>query len=277
MRTHLKFIGALLVAAVPAGAFGQTLPVTVDGNEAHVTIELPGGIGAELTITFEDVEGLTPTSLDITAELANPLDPGILSRLPANVSVPASFPVLVKIVPSTSSTLSFSGVYEVSLYTHNLQLNPALPKSFFKAPSTDPPSPFQDITVTEASGSYRAGGSGGDFSEFLIVVDNRPINAVINGKFDLLQARLTELSALIPAGVLNTLQTLLNQARLLHNFGLSVAAMGVLQTFSLYVEALSGQVIPDTWQAQDPGLTNVAGLLRSAADTLIFSLDRKVQ
>ncbi len=124
MRSLLKSIWPLLVVAVPAGAFGQTLPVTVVGDEARVTIELPGGIGAELTIAFEDVEGLDPTSLDISAELVSPLDLTILDRLPANVSIPGSFPVLVKIAPSASSVLSFSGVAEVELYTHNLQLDP---------------------------------------------------------------------------------------------------------------------------------------------------------
>jgi hypothetical protein len=276
VRILLKWIWVGLVVAVPAAAFGQTLPVTVEGNEARVTIELPGGIGAELTITFEDVEGLTPTSLDVTAELVSPLDLGILSRLPANVSIPGSFPVLVEIVPSASSLLTFSGKYDISLYTHNLELNPAVPMSFFKAPSNPPQSSFEDITVTEESGSYRAGGSGGDFSEFLIVVDNRPINTVINGKFNALQARLTQHSALIPGVVLNTLLALLNQASLLNNFGLTSAAIGVLQVFSQYVEALSGQFIPDVWQAHDPNTINVAGVLRSAADTLIFSLERKL-
>ena len=59
MRSNLKLIWALLIVAFPAGAFGQTLlPVTVSDDEARVTIELPGGIGAELTIAFEDVVGL---------------------------------------------------------------------------------------------------------------------------------------------------------------------------------------------------------------------------
>jgi hypothetical protein len=266
------------MVAVPAGAFGQTLPVTVSGNEASVTIELPGGIGAELTITFEDVEGLTPTSLDVSAELVSPLDFAILSRLPAGVSIPQSFPVLVTIEPSASSLLSFSGTYHISLYTHNLQLNPAVPLSLFKAPRTDPfspPSPFGDITVSEGRGSYRAGGSGGDFSEFLIVVDNRPINAVINGKFDALQASLTEHSGSIPASVLNSLFSLLTQARTLYNLGLPIAAIFKLKAFSLLVEATSGIAIPDVWQANDPSIINVAGLLRTAADTLIFSIDRK--
>ncbi len=288
MRSLLKWIWALLVVAVPPAAFGQTLlpvtvsggvaevlPVTVSDDEARVTIELPGGIGAELTIAFEDVVGLNPTSLDISAALVSPLDLGILGRLPANVSVPASFPVLVSISPRASSLLSFSGVAKVSFYTHNLQLDPAVPLALFRAPSTDPPSPFDDITVTEGRGSYRGGGSTGDFSEFLVVVDNRPVDAVISGKFDALQARLTEHSVSMPAAVVNTLQTLLDEARTLYDLGQPIAAMGPLKAFSRHVKAKSGKDIPDVWRAHDPSATNVAGLLRSAADTLSFSLDRK--
>jgi hypothetical protein len=276
MRSNPKLIWALLMVAFPAGAFGQTLlPVIVSDDEARVTIELPGGIGAELTVAFEDVVGLHPASLDVSAELVSPLDFGILGRLPANVGVPASFPVLVRISPTASSLLSFSGVAKVSFYTHNLQLDPAVPLALFRAPSTDPPSPFDDIAVTEGRGSYRAGGSTGDFSEFLIVLDNRPIDAVISGKFNVLQARLTEHSASMPAGVVNTLQTLLTQARTLYDLGQPIPAMGQLKAFSQHVKARSGKDIPDVWRAHDPSAINVAGLLRSAADTLIFSLDRK--
>jgi hypothetical protein len=116
---------------------------------------------------------------------------------------------------------------------------------------------------------------GAIFSEFLIVVDQRPINAVINGKFNALQALLTEHAGSIPAGVKNTLQALLNQARTLFLLGQTIAAMGVLNTFSDLVESLSGTVIPDVWRAHDPSAINVAGLLRSAADKLHFSLVRK--
>ena len=41
------------------------------------------------------------------------------------------------------------------------------------------------------------------------------------------------------------------------------------------MKAHSGEEIPDVWQAASPTVINVAGLLRSAADTLKFSLDRK--
>ena len=49
-----------------------------------------------------------------------------------------------------------------------------------------------------------------------------------------------------------------------------------MTAFSRYVKAHSGEDIPDVWRANCSPLVNVAGLLRSGADTLRFSLDRKL-
>ena len=62
---------------------------------------MPGGIEGELSISFEDVVGLNEDALDASARLVDPLDSGILSRLPGqNVSIPAAFPVVIRIEPS---------------------------------------------------------------------------------------------------------------------------------------------------------------------------------
>src|SRR5437879_5714921 len=87
-----------------------TLPValTVSGNEAQGTVALPGGFGLDLTISFEKVVGLTPSALDVSASLVNPLDPALVSRLLTlgDLGVPAAFPVLLHIAPSESSAMS---------------------------------------------------------------------------------------------------------------------------------------------------------------------------
>ncbi len=251
-----------------------TLPValTVSGNEAQGTVELPGGIGLDLTIRFETVIGLTPSALDVSASLVNPLDPALLGRLPGLVSVPAAFPVLLRIGASASSALSFTGEYTISLHTFNLEFNPAVPLTLYKAPDGGL---FQDVQKLEGRGSYRDDGGGGDFSEFMIVIDSRPIDTVIVGKFDALQATLTSNAASMPDDVVSTLQATLAQARMLYDAGVIQGAMGQMTAFAQYVKAHSGADIPDVWRANDPNRVNVAGLLRSAADTLKFSLDRK--
>jgi hypothetical protein len=266
--------GAALVLAIAPSVFAQaTIPLTISGNEATGVISLPGGIGAELTIAFEDVVGLNPTALEVSAELVNPLDPTLLARLGGGglIAPPIAFPVLVRIEPSASSALSFAGTVAVSLYTHNLNLVPSIPLALHTASVGGP---FRDMTKYEGVGSYRAGGTGGGFSEFLIVVDLRPINTVITGKFNATQALLDTHGDLIAPSVLDGLQAHLTQARTFFVLGQTQAAIGQATAFGTLVRAHSGADIPDVWRANDPRV-NVAGLLRSAADTLKFSLNRK--
>jgi hypothetical protein len=251
-----------------------TVTLSISGNEALGTFDI-GGIGADLKIVFENVVGLTSSALDVTATLVNPVDPGLLSRLPAGglVGIPVGYPVVVRISPSASSGLSFEGAYTVTFHTHNLHLDPDVPFSLFKSSDGGP---FRDITKSEGRGSYRDDGSGGDFSEFLIVVDLRDVNSVIAGKFDDLQALLTNNADSITPDVLATLQDKLSDARTLYQSGAIRQAIVTMNAFSRYVKAHGGEDIPDVWRANCSPLINVAGLLRSGAETLRFSLDRKL-
>jgi hypothetical protein len=271
----LATAGLLVTAASPASAqIRVPVPLTVLGNEARGVIALPGGIGAELTIAFEDVVGLTPTSLQAWASLIGPLDLGLLRRLPPGGQVipPSGFPVLLEIEPADASALSFAGVARVSLYTLNLQLDRLVPLSLYSSSYGEA---FRDITVSEGRGSYRVCGSSGGFSEFVIVINRQAIDSVIAGKFDRLQALLDEHASTMPEAVASVLQAHLSRALELFRSGATAGAIGEMVAFSRYVEAQSGTDIPDVWRANCAGLVNVAGLLRSAADTLKFSLDRK--
>jgi hypothetical protein len=258
-----------------SGAFAQVpFSLTVSGRQAKADIDLPGGLETDLTLTFENVVGLTPSSVSVLATVVNPLDPTLLARLPglAQVSVPGAFPVLLQVDPSASSVLTFEGVYKISLHTHNLQLDPAVPLALFKAPDGGL---FRDVTQLEGRGSYRVDGGGGDFSEFLIVVDARPIDTVIVDKFNALQGLLNTYGGSIPSAVLTTLQGQLTQALTLYQAGAIRQAIIQINGFSEDVKAHSGDDIPAVWRAQDPSRVDIAGLLRVAAGTLGFSLDRK--
>jgi hypothetical protein len=260
---------------LPLSTSGQVpFAVTVSGNQAKADIDLPGGLETDLTLTFENVVGLTPSAISVVATVVDPLDPTLLARLPgiAQVSPPGAFPVLLQVDPSASSVLTFEGVYKISLHTHNLQLDAAVPLALFKAPDGGL---FRDVTQYEGRGSYRVDGGGGDFSEFLIVVDIRPIDTVIVDKFNALQGLLNTYGGSIPTAVLTTLQGLLSQAISLYQGGAITQAISQINAFSDYVKAHSGDDIPDVWRAQDPSRVDVAGLLRVAAGTLDFSLDRK--
>ncbi|HEY3204749.1 MAG TPA: DUF6689 family protein, partial [Thermoanaerobaculia bacterium] len=184
-------------------------------------------------------------------------------------TIPAAFPVLLHIEPTAGSALSFSGVYKISLYTQNLTFAPGF--RLFRGPSGGP---LSDMTGSLDMGSVRAGGSGPGYSDFLIVVDTRLVDAVIGAKFDALQAALTANAGSMPASVLNDLQSRLNNARSLYNGGSFTASIGAVTAFADTVKSQSGSAIPDVWQAGG-SVVNVAGLLRTAADTLRFSLTVK--
>jgi uncharacterized protein DUF6689 len=272
MRMRRSLGAALAIALGGAGAARAQVPIplTVSGNEAHGNVVLPGGITGELTISFESVVGLTPTSLRATARIANPLE--LIFRLPALVSVPLDFPVLIRISPAPGSTLSFSGVAQVALHTPLLHLLPDLPLGLDKSPNGGS---FKDVTTWEAEGSYRVGGSTGGFSDFLIVLDLRSVDNVIVLKFNDLQAALNAQAGTMPPVVAGTLQTRLTEARTLYEAGDLPGAIARIASFSAYVLAHSGADIPDVWRANQPSVVNVAGILRSGADSLRFSLQRK--
>ena len=264
---------AVVLSLAAARADAQpSIPLTISGNEATGVVALPGGIGAELTIIFEEVVGLNPSALQVSARLISPLDLEFLARLGGGgIALPVAFPVALEIEPTPESALTFSGTVSVSLHTHNLHLLPSLPLGLHSASGGGS---FKDITATEGVGSYRAGGTGGGFSEFAIVVDPRPINSVITSKFNALEALLAAHEASMPAAVHEDLVGKVAQAKAMNQAGQTVAAIGVLTAFGNKVKAHSGEDIPDVWRAHDPRV-NVAGLLRSAADTLKFSLVRK--
>jgi len=260
----------------PPPLLPDPVPVTlsISGNEAVGSFDI-GGIGADLRIAFEHVVGLTSSALDVTATIVNPVDPALLGRLPGVglVGIPVGYPVVVRISPSASSALSFAGVYHVSFHTHNLQFDPNVPFSLFKSSDGGP---FKDITKSEGRGSYRDDGSGGDFSEFLIAIDLRPIDSVIVGKFDDVQSLLNNSADTISPDVLTVLQAHLSSARTLYQSGAIREAIAAMTFFSRYVKVHGGEDIPDVWRANCSPLINVAGLLRSGAETLRFSLDRKL-
>ena len=266
--TFLLSILFLTASSVPG--YGQTAIVpTISGNELTARIDLGNGVAADLSITFEKVIGLNPSALALTTTLLNPKDIAFAGRLPdPTVSLPAAFPVVVRIDPTASSALSFEGVYTLALHTNNLTLAANSPLRLYRAPSGGA---FQDMTGFLQAGSVRAGGSGPGFSEFVIVADARLIDTVIAGKFDALQSQLSANAQAIDPAVAADLQQRLSQARSAYQAKSLAAAIDGITAFGDQVKAQSGTAIPNVWRANG-GPVNVAGLLRSSAETLKFSL-----
>lgn len=259
----------LLVVSAPAAASG-IVGAKVEGNTLEAKIRLAGGVEAELSVAFEEVVGLSPESLGLSVQLLDATDLLLLaSRLPSSlVSVPAGFPVLLTIEPPETGGLSFAGVTTVEIYTHELTFLSGCPFRLYAAPLGGT---FADITESHSGGSYRVRGSKGDFSEFLIVADLRPVDGVIDEKFTRLGQKLTAHETLIEPTVYATLAALLDQAEADWDAGDTLTAIAGVETFADTVEEHSGSDVPDVWRsARD--LTNAAGDLRAAAATLRFSL-----
>ena len=288
MRILSGFTVAAAIFFSATSASAQTaFPFTISGNTASARIELAGGLAADLSIVFESVVGLNPTALVLTAQVVDP--PTLGSRLPGSgaVGVPAAFPVLIRIEPrrttaptqdrrgksnpSQASGLAFHGIAVISVHTHNLtlQLNP--PMGLYSAPTGGA---FREITTSTGIGSYRAGGSTGGFSEFVIAIDLRPIDTVIVEKLARLDSLLSTHAAAIEPAVLADLQNRFGQIQLLYQSGALQSAIAASTAFADAVKASSGSAIPDLWLANN-SLVNVAGQLRSAAETLRYSLTLK--
>jgi len=264
MKTiRLSCLLVFIVCLGAASASAQvTVPLTISGNQATGEIELPGGVAADLTVIFESTTGLDATALQASATLVDPLDSTLLARLPG-LGLPGTFPVLLRVEPTETSTLSFRGTMTVSLYTYNLTLRSDQPLSMFCAHNGGD---FEDVTKTETMGSYRVDGSGGSMSEFVVVLDTRNIDAVINQKFDAVGDLLQAQVGILPSGLLNTLNFRLGLARGFYLLGRIGAAISQLNQLNDAIVAQSGLVIPDTYQAHT-SLVNTAGTLRASIDT----------
>ena len=269
MTSRTLLTGLVLLLPLPAAAEGIA-NVVVEGNELRAEISLPGGIGADLTLSFEQAVGLTEENAGLSAQLVNPLDPDLLSRL-LQASIPTGFPVLLRIEPPAEGGLSFSGVASISLHTHNLDFIPLTPLRLFAASHGGR---FEDITESVGMGSYRCRGRKGSFSEFLILVDLRPLRLSVREKLERLDDTLEEHAASIPAPVLSELTALAADIRAAYEAGQKKQAIARADQFLDVVRRNSGSGIPDVWRSSGD-LANVAGLLRAAGETLRFSLGLK--
>jgi len=244
--------------------------ITVTPNHVVAKVDLPGNLKADLTLVFEQSVGLTADSIGISARIADPGDLSLTSRLPASVSIPIAFPVVITIEPPLNGPLSFSGAVAIDLHTHNLTYLPGTPLRFFVAPTGK--GTFQDITASIGLGSYRTGANKGGFSEFMIVADLRPLNGVIDEKFKRLASALdANATRISPAAMLVLRGTLSEAKSAYYDANDAAGASDKIQSFADAVKQNSGSAIPDVWRASRD-LVNAAGDLRSLASTLKFSL-----
>jgi hypothetical protein len=261
----------LLLLPLPLNAQG-IVNLVVQGNEVRAGVSLPLNISADVSITFEQAEGLSAESIGLSAQLVSLTDLQLLGRL-RDASIPSALPLLIRIEPPNGGGLSFQGVVTIEVHTHLLPFTLNTPLRLFAA---QPGGTFQDITASVGMGSYRCRGRKGSFSEFLVLVDLRSVNRAITQKLDHLDRLLADNEASIDPDVFDDLTALAAQIRSERAAGHTQTAITRTEEFVALVQAHSGDEIPNVWRsARD--LTNVAGLLRAAGETLRFSLIMKTQ
>ncbi len=264
------FGSALLFVSMAsfAQAANGIAQVQIFGNEVRVDVNVAGLFTAKVKVTFENAVGLHANAIAVEALAVDPLDPQLLARMPnPAIGIPGLFPVILEIGPSAQSGLTFTGVANVDISTELLPFDPS-----FRLFTAHGGGGFEDITNFSGVGSYRVRGTTGEFSEFLIVADGRVNSSVVHSKFSNLQADLDSHSQSIEAGVFDQLQGLLDSAFSKYQTGFTAAAIGDIESFEELVRENQGAAIPDLYRANDPQTRNVAGILRSGAATLAFSL-----
>lgn len=255
----------LLLAPVVASAQPVPVQVQVSGNTATIDV---GGIGqslADITLTFDDADGLTPASLGVSAELVSLADPQLLARLPSlDTSLDASLPLLVTIEPPALGGLAFERTVRVDLHTHALAYTVGSSYRLFKAPLHGA---FRDITDEIAPGSVRARGTTGGFSQFLVLTDVRETGAVVQEKFDWLRTRIEAVPATERAPLLAQLDAA-EDAVSATDYAAAVAALDAIRA---HAAARAGNGLQDEWRATRDA-QNEAGEIIAGAATLKFSV-----
>lgn len=259
----------LLLLPLPSAGTGLAglIDPIVDGNVLRAGLALPGNLTGDLSISFEEVEGLSVESLGLSVNVVSLLDLNLLARL-RDANIPAAFPVLLRIEPPAQGGLSFRGVVSIDIHTHSLLFTQNTPLRLFAASAGGP---FEDITASMGMGSYRARGRKGQFSEFLILVELRPVNRVINYKMARIDQILATNEALVAPAVFADLTDLAAEIRAENAAGDTQGAIAKVEEFIALVESHSGPEIPDVWRSTRD-VVNVAGSLQAAGETLRFSL-----
>lgn len=270
-------LAATVGFAAPAAEAGVT--VTITGPKTARADFALGGTPASpqytgsVFLSFDSTIGLSAENLNITAQIINPSDPVLLSRLPAGgqVTVPSGFPVMISVNPPAIGGFEFTNAASVDLYTTKLSFNPAVPYRLFKASSGQP---FYDVTEDVIAGSIRCRSRTPGFSDFIMVIDSRNPLDVIEDKYAFLETRLNDDDI---APLLRT-QLALDLDESLEEFleGDYEDARQELDELELRVETAAGVGIPNRWIAGGT-LDNLAGSLEAEAVALDYALRRLIE
>jgi len=271
-RVRAACASALLAFAAAAQA---TVVIDIQGDVATADISLPTAgptYHAQLVLTFDDPVGLSAQCLGISATaLEGAALVAVNARLAdaPNTALDPAFPVLVTVDPPTGCGLGFRNEVLVELHTEDLAYAAFSPYRLFKAPTGGT---FVDITAATESGSFRARGTTGGFSEFVIAKRTvQDYAADATAIYDALHERLDDDD--ISPTTQRVLETDLNLSRAAFEAGATNDAITLLQAFRTRFDQLAGTEIPNEWR-DERDLVDDAGEIASLTDALAFALSR---
>ena len=243
--------------------------ITFDSNKVQAKLILTPSIEVDVTLEFENSIGLNANTLDITAELVSPVDLAVTNRLPSTQTTAVSgFPVIVSVTPKPDAGFGFEGPAMIEVYTKAIHYDPAIPMRLFTSHAGGT---FEDITTLTSSGSYRARGNTGRFSDFIILLDNRDDSVVMNDKLQKLTNIISENQNALSPVIYSLIDTsITNISRAVSVADYSTAMVMVDRAISL-VESADDADIPNVWRSSGD-IANVQGELLSGLKTLRYSL-----
>lgn len=267
----IALVVGLLIGAPTASAGPGIVDEQVDGNVLTARVRILGIDLVDLRIEFEEVEGLEPGALGLSADLLDILElAALLGRLPDLLltTIPTELLLVLHLDPDPG--VSFRGAAWLTLKTDLLPYIPGTRLRIFHASGLGP---FEDVTAETGAGSYRGGAMRPDLytSTYIIAIDLRSEQTVADRKLDRIEALLAARSGVIDPAVQAGLESRLAAVRTAFESGAHVNAVAALDGFAQAVIQASGSDIPDVWDSESSA-PNVAGELRSQAATARFTL-----
>jgi hypothetical protein len=284
-RNGLFAIAATAPMLMASAACASVVVTINDSTHATANVSLtdPSNVTytATVRIAFDQAFNLSAESLNLSAELID------ATNAPIGVVTDPNFPVIISVEPPkpptdviftsgleigqpTDGSLAFFNSYELEIESFDLTCGSTTsPYRLYKAPHGS--TVFADVTDDVFTGSVRARGRGGAFSQFIIVKDASASLVLALTKLTALTLRLA--TSAIPVGpLLTSLTTLLGKILTdLVPFPDLNAAITDLGTFISSITANAGTTINNEWIAGG-SLVNDAGDLLSLAQTLNFTL-----
>lgn len=266
----MMLVVGLMAQAMIAAVAAPTSTVVYSSNKVVADVKFDQNLSFDFSISFEHAVGLNETNFKVTAQRVSPFDSSITSRLPDSMhtALHDGFPVLITVTARPDRGFAFTGEAQLELYTQSIDFADNL--RLFRSHNQGQ---FEDITTLTAAGSLRAGGSTGQFSDFLILVDNRDPQAQVTAKARELSSYLYSFVDSLGDDVGAELRALSRNAEAHVYEGRFNAAAAIVNNFIRVLERTSGESIPDVWRSSDD-IENVKGELLTRARNLRFTLSQ---